>query len=65
MESFKSSKSLQRPFPRLNPFTPGDLNGDEISRIATTCGFFQAQGSGNGICNSCEIAGQGAAASNQ
>jgi hypothetical protein len=48
-----------------NPFTPGDASPSEITRIANTCTFFQAQGSGNGICNSCELAGQGASAVNQ
>jgi hypothetical protein len=33
--------------------------------LANTCAFIQAQGSTFGICNSCELAGLGASASNQ
>lgn len=48
-----------------NPFIVGDYNPPEIARLANLCTIFQVQGSGYGICASCQLAGQGAAASNQ
>jgi hypothetical protein len=47
------------------PFTPSTLSAAEFSRLTNLCSFVQAQGSGFGICNSCEQTGLGAAASNQ
>jgi hypothetical protein len=47
------------------PFTVADPSAAELARLANTCAFIQAQGSTFGICNSCELAGLGASASNQ
>jgi len=47
------------------PFTVADPSAPELARLANTCAFIQAQGSTFGICNSCELAGLGASASNQ
>jgi hypothetical protein len=47
------------------PFTPAAFNVPEILRLNSLCAFNLAQGSTYGICNSCELTGQGAAASNQ
>jgi hypothetical protein len=47
------------------PFTVGALNGPELLRLNNLCAFNLAQGSTFGICNSCELAGLGASASNQ
>jgi len=47
------------------PFTVADPSGPELARLGSTCAFIQAQGSTFGICNSCELAGLGASASNQ
>jgi hypothetical protein len=47
------------------PFTAVTVNPFEDARLQSLCAFNQAQGSTFGICNSCELAGQGASASNQ
>jgi hypothetical protein len=47
------------------PFTVGDPNANELARLSQLCAFNQLQGSGFGICNSCELAGLGASAINQ
>jgi hypothetical protein len=41
-------------------FTPAGLSASELSRLASTCGFILAQGSGFGVCNSCRLGGLGA-----
>jgi hypothetical protein len=47
------------------PFTVAAPNAFELARIAQECAFNQQQGTGFGICKSCELAGLGASASNQ
>jgi hypothetical protein len=47
------------------PFTTAELSLGEYERLNNLCAFNLAQGSTYGICNSCELAGQGAAAANQ
>jgi hypothetical protein len=48
------------------PFTPAALtSAAELERLTNLCAFNLAQGSTYGICNSCELAGQGASAANQ
>jgi hypothetical protein len=47
------------------PFTVATPNANELGRIAQECAFNQLQGTGFGICKSCELAGLGASASNQ
>jgi hypothetical protein len=47
------------------PFTVASPNVNEIARVAQLCNFNQLQGTGFGICKSCEIGGLGASASNQ
>jgi hypothetical protein len=47
------------------PFTTAAINIYEFERLSNLCAFNLAQGSTYGICNSCELAGQGASASNQ
>jgi hypothetical protein len=47
------------------PFTVANPNPPELARLSQLCTFNQLQGSGFGICNSCEIGGLGAASSNQ
>lgn len=42
-------------------FTPATLSSAELTRITTLCGFIQANGSGFGICNSCQLGGLGTA----
>jgi hypothetical protein len=42
------------------PFAPIIPGETEFSRIASLCGFIQANGSGFGICRSCRLGGQGA-----
>jgi uncharacterized repeat protein (TIGR01451 family) len=44
------------------PFTPANLSASELARITALCGFIQANGSGFGICRSCQLGGLGAAA---
>ena len=43
-------------------FTPATLSAGELSRLASTCSFILAQGSGFGVCNSCRLGGLGAVA---
>ena len=43
-------------------FTPASLSASELARITAFCGFIQANGSGFGLCKSCQLGGQGAAA---
>ena len=45
---------------RESPFTPATLSASELARIASFCGFIQANGSGFGICKSCRLGGLGA-----
>jgi hypothetical protein len=47
------------------PFTTAALSAGELVRLNNLCAFNLAQGSTYGICNSCELAGQGASAANQ
>jgi hypothetical protein len=47
------------------PFTTATFNPAELIRLNNLCAFNLAQGSTYGICNSCELAGQGASAANQ
>jgi hypothetical protein len=47
------------------PFTVAVPNPAELVRLDSTCSIAQLQGSGYGICNSCELAGLGASASKQ
>jgi hypothetical protein len=47
------------------PFTLAELSVSEFARLNNLCAFNLAQGSTYGICNSCELAGQGASAANQ
>jgi len=47
------------------PFTVAEPNPFEMARLGQLCTFNQLQGTGFGICSSCEQLGQGAAASNQ
>jgi hypothetical protein len=47
------------------PFTVAAPSPAELARLASVCSIAQLQGSGYGICNSCELAGLGASASNQ
>jgi hypothetical protein len=47
------------------PFQQGNLTTGELARLTTLCTFAIAQGTGTGICNSCELTGLGAASSNQ
>jgi hypothetical protein len=47
------------------PFTVADPSAAELARLDNVCSIAQLQGSGYGICNSCELAGLGASASNQ
>jgi hypothetical protein len=42
-------------------FTLATLSPAELARVATLCGFIQANGSGFGICKSCRLGGLGAA----
>ena len=41
-------------------FQNADLSATELSKLATYCGFIQANGSGYGICNSCQTGSMGA-----
>ncbi len=41
-------------------FTPASLSASELARLSNVCGFALAQGSGNGVCNSCRLTGLGA-----
>ena len=41
--------------------SPAELSAGELMRISTLCGFIQANGSGFGICRSCQLGGLGAA----
>jgi len=43
-------------------FTPAGLDPSELARLQSTCSFILAQGSGFGICNSCQVGGLGAVA---
>jgi len=43
-------------------FTPASLSASELARLANTCSFILAQGSGFGVCNSCRLGGLGASA---
>jgi hypothetical protein len=36
------------------PFLQGTLSGSELTALATTCNFIQSDGSGFGICKSCQ-----------
>jgi hypothetical protein len=47
------------------PFIPSTLSAGEYARLTTLCSFAVVQGSGFGICNSCELNELGAASSNQ
>jgi hypothetical protein len=47
------------------PFTVADPSPAELNRVGQTCAFIGAQGSGFGVCNSCELAGLGGSAVNQ
>jgi hypothetical protein len=47
------------------PFIPSTLSAAELNRLTGLCTFAILQGTGFGICNSCELHGLGAAASNQ
>jgi hypothetical protein len=47
------------------PFTVAAPNAFELARLSALCNFNQAQGTGFGICKSCELSGLGAASSNQ
>jgi hypothetical protein len=47
------------------PFTVATPNPAELVRLDSVCSIAQLQGSGYGICNSCELAGLGASSSNQ
>ncbi|HVW86732.1 MAG TPA: hypothetical protein VHB50_18735 [Bryobacteraceae bacterium] len=40
-------------------FTPATLSASELGRLANTCSFILAQGSGYGVCNSCRLGGLG------
>jgi hypothetical protein len=40
-------------------FTPATLSASELARLANTCSFILAQGSGYGVCNSCRLGGLG------
>jgi hypothetical protein len=44
-------------------FTVAEPSVAELARLANLCSIAQLQGSGYGICNSCELAGLGASAS--
>jgi len=41
-------------------FTGNSLSASELARLANTCSFALAQGSGNGICNFCRSGSLGA-----
>jgi hypothetical protein len=47
------------------PFTVARPTASELARLSQLCTFNQVQGSGFGICNSCEVGALGASASNQ
>jgi hypothetical protein len=47
------------------PFTVAEPSIPELARLASVCSIAQLQGSGYGICNSCELAGLGASSSAQ
>jgi hypothetical protein len=42
------------------PFLPATLSAGELSRLTNLCTFIQANGSGFGICRSCQLGGLGA-----
>jgi hypothetical protein len=42
-----------------NAFSTADLSTAELTRITSFCGFIQANGSGFGICKSCQAGGLG------
>jgi hypothetical protein len=42
------------------PFSQASLSSSELTRITSTCGFIQSNGSGFGICRSCRLGGLGA-----
>jgi hypothetical protein len=42
-------------------FTPANLSGGELARLAYSCGVVANVGSGFGVCNSCRLGGLGAA----
>jgi hypothetical protein len=46
-------------------FTNGTLSAAELTRITSTCGFAQTDGSGFGICKGCAAGGLGAAIAQQ
>jgi hypothetical protein len=41
-------------------FVPGTLSGGEVARLGTLCNFILANGSGYGVCKSCQLGGLGA-----